>query len=283
MKAASLVPRMMLSAPSALLILLMVISTASANFIDTSPMLLFSSRHATLLDPQLHSASRAGPAADPREIARALTSDKAALCGTAEQGQKKVENVVLIEIEDFTHSTLSSLSSSHVLRRRALSAPFQLTFQHVSASPGNAARELARQINKACSSQTLLQKLTGGNKAPSRVLRVVLPQRLLEQEDLLAQHLEQYSDDLIIITSAPSLPRVSKRALKGDDDEDGSSDLDRGIFHKYQFFSSGLLLALLITFIILIPIAYFTINLLASIESPEPRPAKDSASSKKNN
>ncbi|CEH15578.1 hypothetical protein CBOM_03875 [Ceraceosorus bombacis] len=283
MKAASLVPRMMLSAPSALLVLLMVISTASANFIDTSPMLLFSSRHATLLDPQLHSASRAGPAADPREIARALTSDKAALCGTAaEQGRKKVENVVLIEIEDFTHSTLSSLSSSHVLRRRALSAPFQLTFQHVSASPGNAAREMARQINKACSSQTLLQKLTGGKKqAASRVLRVVLPQHLLEQQDLLAQHLEQYSDDLIIITSAPSLPRVSKRALL--DDEDGLSDLDRGLFHKYQFFSSGLLLALLITFIILIPIAYFTINLLASIESPEPRPAKDSASSKKNN
>jgi hypothetical protein len=63
---------------------------AAHGFVDTKPLLAWTSHASALLDPAAH--QHAGPAADPRAIAKGLTRDLSALCG--------LDGVAIVEVQD---------------------------------------------------------------------------------------------------------------------------------------------------------------------------------------
>lgn len=148
---------------STILAAVAAIPLASA-FSDTSPFLAFTSRQSSLLDRGLVTRSTSSPAVAPLDIARSLTSKSQELCdldGVMIVEVQEVSSSMVFPLLGITHqlnpsiSQLDShsfqmLSSDSSLRSRALEAPSQLAFPHVSLSHGNAAREVRNAVQKSC-------------------------------------------------------------------------------------------------------------------------------------
>ncbi|UZJ56085.1 hypothetical protein CBS101457_005405 [Exobasidium rhododendri] len=227
------------------------LSPLVAAFTDTAPFLAFTSRQSSVLDRGLNSRSAASPAVVPRDIIKSLTSKVDELCS--------LDGLAIVEIENLNPRAFQSLPRDSFLRSRALDAPSQMAFPHVSLNHGDAANEVRHAIRLAC------QKTWAG-KDNMVTLR---PDSI--NDEALSSALSSFSQDhpnnLIVVTSATRKLQMSKRAT--DDDDDSVMDPKLGLLHRYQFFSTGLLIAILVMVLLLVPAVYFATGLLSGIETPD--------------
>lgn len=81
-----------------------------------------------------------------------------------------------------------------------------------------------------------------------------------------------FASHLVLYTGSP--PEHQRRQLLPPSEFDSTYTLpdnstlpDRGIFHRYQLFSTPLLVALLVVFFIIVPIIVLAVSALASLQS----------------
>lgn len=75
------------------LVALLALPLAQASFLDTTPLLAFSSHVFSALDAAAHThLSNGGPVADPRAFAKSLTRDAKSLCS--------LDGVAIVEMQD---------------------------------------------------------------------------------------------------------------------------------------------------------------------------------------
>lgn len=176
-----------------------------------------------------------------------------------------------------------------------------MAFPHVSLKHGDAASELRNAIQRACQKQwqerpdKVVTMRPGSINDEGRWQRVKLAvltadtgPSLPALSSSLSSFAEAFPNHVIIVTSAARKLQMSKRA--SDNDDDSVMDPKLGLLHRYQvrpgmlltssnghtlitpsrqFFSTGLLIALLVMVLLLIPAVYFATGLLAGIETPD--------------
>lgn len=84
-----------------------------------------------------------------------------------------------------------------------------------------------------------------------------------------------HPNSVILVTTELSSPRSnerSKRALEEANKDNRAAPVVRensGLFHRYQFFSTGLLVGIVVVALLLMPAAFYATQLLSSIETPD--------------
>lgn len=193
---------------------------------------------------------------------------------------------------------MKALPSNSSLKRRTLEAPSQMAFQHVSKSHGDFASELRHHVLRMCSSARRgawtstsnadLASLQTGQKT-----FLSYKADLIHLEDLFNHDLEAFMrthpNSLVFVTADLSSPQSrswTRRALEEAAKDDGTGavvDDKLGLFHRYQFFSTGLLVGILVVAFLLTPIAFYATQLLSSIETPDQLGQKARPSAAKKN
>jgi len=76
----------------------------------------------------------------------------------------------------------------------------------------------------------------------------------------------RFPKHLVILTGADETPRyLSKRAKQSD----GAKHDTSGLFHRYSFWSTGLLLSALIVGLLFVPIVLVAVNMIGGISTPD--------------
>lgn len=84
-----------------------------------------------------------------------------------------------------------------------------------------------------------------------------------------------HPNSVIIVTTEVSSPRSNKWSRRAQEEANQDNRAapvvheKSGLFHRYQFFSTGLLVGIVVVALLLMPAAFYATQLLSSIETPD--------------
>lgn len=84
-----------------------------------------------------------------------------------------------------------------------------------------------------------------------------------------------HPNSVVLVTtelSSPGPNKWTRRAFEEADKDEGTRPVVNeklGLFHRYQFFSTGLLVGIIVVALLLTPVAFYATQLLSSIETPD--------------
>ncbi|KAF5385625.1 hypothetical protein D9757_005558 [Collybiopsis confluens] len=203
------------------------------------------------------------------------------------------EAIVLVHQPGLHASDLRQLSKSSHIARSLSSAPSTRQYAYSLSSFDDGPSEFALSVSKKCHANVghLRPGLSLSSSTKSTVVIVNLPgldfegsrkDSMADHDALLATMLESLrsSNQIIILTG--SAPILSKRQedlstsprpaleLSSSSSPASPSAMAKnkgGILHRYQLLTPGLIMVLLIVLFVFLPILYFGISALASIQS----------------
>ncbi|SNX81413.1 uncharacterized protein MEPE_00118 [Melanopsichium pennsylvanicum] len=192
----------------------------------------------------------------------------------------ELDAVLIVSADKIDRDTLASLrhSSDHSLRKRALDAPSQLTFND-QLEP-EAVTEISGQFGKACEvKQVLLTNMLSSNKVPDSTKEIhfinINVSDLRKEESALWQVLESMDEShprnlVIVAQKGDYLHQHTKRQYMEPLASNGNwTEPTGGVFARYQLFSTPLILTLVLVGGVLLPIVYFAVAQLAQVQTPD--------------
>ncbi|KAL0577560.1 hypothetical protein V5O48_004423 [Marasmius crinis-equi] len=285
------------------LALLLSLSPLAFAFSNTSPLLAWSTHRSSAIDR----LPLPGANAHSFGVLESIISGDEVCIHDA---------VVIVEHPGLHASDLRNLPRSSHVARSLSSAPSSRQFAYLSSHTESAVdiSSFAQSVSDRCNSKLVYTmpgqgavSFTDGHKS---VVVLSLPElegtsrknAMLEHDALLSSAFSTlpFENHLIIYTG--SLSSHSKRQAQVDDSGNASPHrpvLDispssqaaapkktkGGILHRYQLLTPGLIIILLFVFFVFLPVLYFGISALASIQNPlrtEVAPKGFNASEKKN-
>ncbi|KAJ3973038.1 BIG/ATPase V1 complex, subunit S1 [Lentinula raphanica] len=267
---------------------LLACSPLTLAFSNTAPLIAWSSHSSNLIDRLPSSASDTLHSKNLFETL--LLNDD--VCDH--------EAVVLIHQPGLHASDLRQLPKTSHIARSISSAPSSRQYAYVPASSSSASSEeervssFAQSVSEKCHSKllnVLPGQRTGSVDSEKSVVIVNMPamgtergSAIAEYDALLSITLESLpsSNHVVIYTGTPPMHAKRQEILSTADrpvidlSEDHSSPSPSmlaksnkgGILHKYQLLTPGLIMVLLVVLFIFVPVLYFGISAMASIQSP---------------
>ncbi|KAI0761735.1 hypothetical protein BC629DRAFT_1294639 [Irpex lacteus] len=209
--------------------------------------------------------------------------------------------VVFVDQAGLHASDLRSLSRSSTLAQKLSSAASSIELPYMRRSVDNPFTNVARAVAERCGSRTL--SVSSGELSPhitsssegKHVVCLGMPkvggssesrkQLVGDYENLLSSDLETISTAFPkhLVVYAGWLSSLEARQSPADEESSSLEDLlvppqakvaakaapsDGGILKRYQLLTPGLIISLAIAFFVLVPIVFFGISSLASIQSP---------------
>ncbi|KAH9963334.1 hypothetical protein BC827DRAFT_1194963 [Russula dissimulans] len=265
------------------------------SFLETSPVLLWSSHRSDALDRLRPAFVSNSPTPPSNEVfSKLLFSD---VC--------EFDAIIMVDQPGLHASDLRSLSPSSFLATRLQDSPSSIQLPYVrlplphEADP-SPLQELAEKVSVFCNAQHLSFHVSDADTdlpfeaidfspghGPKRVLRLLMPavtesagarkRSVADHEARLATELDKlaraYPRHLVILAGSPR-----------QDAPPSPSPPAGGILTRYQLLTPVLITGLLVVFFVLVPVILFGISALASIQSPlRVQPPKGfSADEKKN-
>ncbi|KAJ3769971.1 BIG/ATPase V1 complex, subunit S1 [Lentinula raphanica] len=282
---------------------LLACSPLALAFSNTAPLIAWSSHSSNLID-RLPSASDILHSKNLFETL--LLNDD--VCDH--------EAVVLIHQPGLHASDLRQLPKTSHIARSISSAPSSRQYAYVPASSSSASSEeervssFAQSVSEKCHSKllnVLPGQRTGSVDSEKSVVIVNMPAMGTERGSVIAEYdallsitLESLpsSNHVVIYTGTPPMHAKRQEILStadrpvldlSEDHSPSPSMLAKsnkgGILHKYQLLTPGLIMVLLVVLFIFVPVLYFGISAMASIQSPlrlESMPKGYNAAERKN-
>jgi len=252
------------------------------GFSNTSPVIAWSSTSSITLNSL---PSRLEDVNDTLAIVHSLV-DTDEIC--------EYDAVIVVEQPGLHASDLRSLSPKSGLFKRVNSAPSARQYPYVHAHPEVDALTLARKVSSNCRSrlsQVTLDNVPSSFEHPSEkhVLAIIMPDlsesgkvrkaAMASHESLLSQTLEvsatEFTNHLVIFVGSPlsTLSGNFKRqepipSVVRSSDYSNTRLSASGVLNKYQLLTPELITSLLVSFFIILPIAFYGLKALASIQNP---------------
>ncbi|THH18288.1 hypothetical protein EW146_g2661 [Bondarzewia mesenterica] len=225
-------------------------------FSDTFPVVAWSSHKSKSLDVLSSVHSPAG--SDSNVIFESILST-GDICDN--------DAIVLVDQPGLHASDLRALSPSSPLTTLISRSPSSIQLPYVRHTTDSSIHDFADSVSTRCGSRILSFMPGQGGTSAER------ESRLVKELESVESTFPKY---LVIFTGSPSHSAYARRQSEpavgsafGALQQPGNSTLpEGGILKRYQLLTPALITSLLVVFFILLPVVFFGVSALASIQSP---------------